>query len=62
MVSQELLDELRIIIQEDYGLCLQSQVLTEVANTLISFFDSLTRIECHHQFGGKYGDKTKSTQ
>ena len=49
MVSQKLLDELGTIIKEDHGIELQKQVVAEIGSTLISFFESLARIEYQSQ-------------
>lgn len=53
MVSQKLLDELGTIIKEDYGLELQQEAVSEIGNTLVSFFESLARIDYQAQNGGK---------
>lgn len=45
MVSLELVEELRMIIKEDYKVDLQPQEALEIANTLVSFFDLLAKIE-----------------
>lgn len=45
MVSPELVEELRMIIKEDYLIELQLQEVSEVANTLVNFFNLLTKIE-----------------
>lgn len=45
MVSQELLEELRMIIKEDYKVDLQPQEASEIANTLVGFFNLLAKIE-----------------
>ena len=39
MPSQELLDELKIVMKEDYGVDLGPQELLEVANGLIGIFE-----------------------
>lgn len=44
MVSQELLDELQIIIKEDYKIELTPQEVSEVGNTLVNFFSLLADI------------------
>jgi hypothetical protein len=41
MVSKELLDELRVILKEDYQLEVDQPGLFEIANSLVSFFDLL---------------------
>ncbi|MDO8570001.1 MAG: hypothetical protein Q7R97_00250 [Candidatus Daviesbacteria bacterium] len=45
MVSPELVEELRMIIKEDYFVELQLQEASEMANTLVNFFNLLTKIE-----------------
>lgn len=45
MVSQELVEELRMIIKEDYQVDLQPQEASEIANTLVNYFKLLTKIE-----------------
>jgi len=44
MVSQQLLDELKVIIKEDYGITLKPEELSDVANQLVNFFDLLIKI------------------
>lgn len=43
-VSQELLDELKVILKEDFGEELSQKELFEVGNSLVSYFDILARI------------------
>ncbi len=45
MVSKELLEELKVIMKDDYGVELQQQELEEMANTLLSFFEVLAKVE-----------------
>lgn len=45
MVSQTLVEELRIIIKEDYGVELEMKEAKEVADTLVGFFDILSEVE-----------------
>lgn len=45
MVSQRLLLELRQIIEEDFGLKLTLQEVTDIAVTLIGFIETLLKIE-----------------
>lgn len=45
MVSAELVEELRMIIKEDYQLDLEPQEASDVANTLVSFFELLAKID-----------------
>lgn len=44
MISQELINELRIIIKEDYGVELQPAVVNDIAYTLVGFFETLAQI------------------
>lgn len=53
MVSPQLIEELRIIIKEDYQVDLQPQEASEVANTLVNFFNLLAKInfeDAHKEF------------
>lgn len=45
MVSRELVEELRIIIKEEYQVDLEPEEASEIANTLVNFFNLLTKIE-----------------
>lgn len=45
MVSPGLVEELRIIIKEEYQVVLEPQEVSEIANTLVNFFNLLTKIE-----------------
>ncbi len=45
MVSPALVEELRIIIKEDYQIDLEPEDASEIANTLVNFFNLLTKIE-----------------
>ena len=45
MVSPELVEELRLIIKQDYQVDLQPQEASDVANTLVSFFELLAKID-----------------
>lgn len=44
MLSKELLNELRIIFEEDFGINLTSEEVAEVASLLIGYFDMLGTI------------------
>lgn len=44
MISQELINELRIIIKEDYGVELQPTVVSDIAYTLVDFFETLAMV------------------
>lgn len=45
MVSQQLLDELKIILEEEYKLELTPDIVSEIGNTLVQFFTLLIRID-----------------
>lgn len=45
MVGQKLIEELKMIIKEDYQVDLQPQEASEVANVMVNFFSLLTKIE-----------------
>ena len=45
MVSQTLLSELNIILQEDYKVILPPPELTEVANALVGIFELLAKMD-----------------
>ena len=47
MVSQNLIEELRTIIKEDYGVELEIKEVREIAETLVNFFDILSEVEYH---------------
>lgn len=53
MVSQELLLELKDIIQEDYGVDLPMQAVSEIGNSLVGYFELLAKIESE----GEYEDE-----
>ncbi len=45
MVSPALVEELRVIIKEEYQVDLEPEDASEIANTLVNFFNLLTKIE-----------------
>ena len=45
MVSQVLVEELKMIIKEDYQVELQPEEASEIANSLVSFFNLLLKLE-----------------
>lgn len=45
MVSPELLEELKMIIKEDYQIELSPAVLSEMGNTLVNFFGLLAKVD-----------------
>ena len=52
MVSQNLIEELRTIIKEDYGVELEIKEVREIAETLVNFFDILSEVE-YQNINGK---------
>ena len=49
MVSPALVEELRIIIKEEYRVDLEPEEASEIANTLVNFFNLLTKIEYEYE-------------
>ena len=45
MISNKILIELKEILEQDYGLKLTTQEVSEVARTLLGFFETLVQIE-----------------
>jgi len=45
MISQELLEELAIILKEDYALTLAPKEISEIGISLVSFFESLAQMQ-----------------
>ena len=43
MISQALLDELRVILKKDYGQDLTPERVFEIGNTLVGYFDLLAK-------------------
>lgn len=44
MVSQQLIEELQIIIKEDYGKNLDTKDTAKIANDMVGYFDLLAKI------------------
>lgn len=55
MVSQVLVEELKMIIKEDYKVELQPEEASEIANTLVQFFTLLEKIESEN-YAGQEGE------
>lgn len=53
MLSPELLNELKTILQEDYGIELKPEYLAELANALVSYGELFTRVEFESISNGK---------
>lgn len=49
MVSQELLNELKQIILEDYGVNLKPDDVSEIGNNLVNFISLLADINLNHE-------------
>ena len=49
MVSQVLVEELKMIIKEDYQVELQPEETSEIANSLVSFFNLLLKLESENE-------------
>ncbi|HKZ39720.1 MAG TPA: hypothetical protein VJ044_02090 [Candidatus Hodarchaeales archaeon] len=45
MISEQIKAELKIILEEEYGLKLKPRIILEVANNLIGFFGLLEEID-----------------
>jgi len=61
MVSQALLDELKTIIKDDYGVELQPAMVSEVGNSFVNFFDSLAKHHYQNSEPTKGGDDLGNT-
>jgi len=60
MVSQQLIEELKTIIEEEHKKNLEIEKVTQIANNLVSFFNLLVKI--HHReedLKNKYNYKDK---
>jgi hypothetical protein len=44
MLSKKLLEELKMIVKEDYGIEFTEQETNQIANNLVSYFDLLNKI------------------
>jgi len=59
MVSQQLIEELKIIIKEDYGKDLETKEASQIANDLVGYFNLLAKI--YHQMKTQNDDDDEST-
>ena len=62
MVSQELLEELRMIIKEDYHIDLPQPILSEIGNNLVNFFEHLAKIDFESNQNRKEVDGSHGNQ
>jgi hypothetical protein len=60
MVSQELLSELRVIIKEDYSVELSDDELSDVATTLVGYYDLLAKLDQSKQKEDENDGSTES--
>jgi len=61
MVSQQLIEELKIIIQEDCGKDLEIKEVAQIAENLVGYFNLLAKIYRREKVKNNYGDnKTKN--
>ncbi len=59
-ISQELLNELKDILREDYGKELNQKELFEVGNNLVLYFDLLARIHSRNKLKNEKPEKDSS--
>jgi len=50
MLSQKLLNELKIITREEFGVKLSPKALSEIGNAFVSFFSLLKQIEAENKY------------
>jgi hypothetical protein len=62
MVSQELLEELKMIIKEDYQIELSPPILSEIGNNLVNFFDLLSKVDYENDQNTPNNQATKKKQ
>ncbi len=57
MISRQLLLELKTILEEDHGLKLNFQEVTEIGTTLLAFVETLLKVEAKYSQikGGNHG-------
>ncbi len=59
MVSQQLIEELKIIIKEDYGKDLEIKEVSQIANNLVGYFNLLAKI--YHQMKTHNNEDNENT-
>jgi hypothetical protein len=57
LISQELLNELKDILREDYGKELSQKELFEVGNSLVLYFDLLARIHSRNRLKSENSER-----
>jgi hypothetical protein len=56
IISNQLLQELRLILKEDYNLKLSLREVTEIATSLVGFFETLLKIETKNNYETQGGN------
>ena len=62
MISSKLLDELKTIFREDYGVELKPQEVSEIGNTLVNYFSLLLEIEARESRDKNYDNENETKQ
>ena len=62
MVSQQLIEELKTIIKEDYGKGLEIKEVAQIADNLVGYFDLLAKIYYQEKVKNKYEDDKIATK
>jgi hypothetical protein len=60
MISQQLLNELKGIVKENYGKDLETREITQIADNLVGYFDLLAKIYHQKKVKNKYDNKYES--
>lgn len=61
MVSQQLIEELKTIIKEDYGKDLEIKKVAQIANNLVGYFNLLAKIRHREEEPENKYDDDKTT-
>jgi hypothetical protein len=56
MVSQQIVEELKTIIKEDYGKDLETKEVAQIAENLVNYFDLLAKIYHREKVKDNYYD------
>ena len=62
MISKTLIDELKVILQEDYKRDLPIAKVSEIANSLVRYYDLLAKIHHQDQFINQHHEPKNSEQ
>jgi hypothetical protein len=60
MISQQLLNELKGIVKENYGKDLEIKEVAQIADNLVNYFDLLAKIYYQKKVKNKYDNKYES--